>query len=103
MLAQINGQITAIKPFSPQGDSKKKPHLILSVLQTTGEDAEILVIKDYDVHHRYDRGQVFESLCSIKDWSYQGKSGLTITVRSDSLIDFESGSNASTPINDPVE
>lgn len=81
MLCNIEGQITGLKFFQPEGDSKKKPHQILSVMQSNGEDSEIIKVKDYNLSARYEQWGVFSNICQVREWAFNGRSGLSVTVQ----------------------
>lgn len=92
MLARIEGQITAIDFFQPTGDQKKKPHHLITVMQSTGKESEVIKVKDFNLQARYDMFQNFSNLCTIRDWAFNGRSGLSVTVSGGSLLLSPGGS-----------
>jgi hypothetical protein len=87
MLCLIKGSVLAVRTFTPQGDSKKKAHILIGVAQTTGEKAEVIEVKDYNVHNRYSMGQIFDSLCQVQPWAMNGRSGITVTIHEGGFVD----------------
>lgn len=75
MIAQIQGNIITQKIKSP---SEGKPHIALQILQEHNEEAELVKVKDYNLNASYN-GK-FDALCRVSNWSFDGRSGLTVSV-----------------------
>ena len=84
MFALILGKVVSIEKKMPESqDDKFNGHYILQILQKHSDQAELTKVKDYNLTIEYKDGQDFKKLCRVRDWFFNGKSGLSAVAIND--------------------
>jgi len=101
MIALITGLVISEKLFQPN-DGKGKAYQSLGIAQSTGKDSSLIKVKDYDLNSIYQVGASFEKTCNVREWAFNGRSGLAVTVTDGDLLEVPVNYDTS-PEQEPFE